>query len=231
MDLVAAGARIMVPVNHFEDRTVSPTSMLHVIIYSLAYPKAGRDEAQAYQQSFNLLDLMLSDLTNSHGKYTWAQQVSILLFRTIIGEGGTDTQMRTPLELAQFLGLHEAAQQLARVQNTLCTSLFHEPNPDRINFPLEFLRHEVPLNALSLPSKPKVCYLADSLKSLCDLSRTTKPLEVAIDYLDALQKEAEEQNHGPGHDGGLLSHNHHHHHNLLLISRMKEVIQNAMHTG
>ena len=135
----------MVPVTHFEDHTVSPTSMLHEIIYSLAYPKAGRNEAQAYQRSFALLVVMLGDLTKPHGKYTWAQQVSILLFRTIIGEDVTGTQMRTPLELAQFLGLDHATLQLAYLQKTLCTSLFNEPKPNRINFPLEFLRREVPL--------------------------------------------------------------------------------------
>ena len=226
--LLQAGARIMVPVNHFEDCTVAPTSMLHEIIYSLAHLEDGGRNAEDRLMLATLLEDLLE---NPESKYCWAEQMGILLFRTIIGEDVTGTQMRTPLELAQFLGLHEAAQQLARVQNTLCTSLFHEHNPDRINFPLEFLRREVPLNALSLPSEPKVRYLADSLKSLCDLSRTTKPLKVAIDYLDALQKEAEEQNHGPRHDGGLLSHNNNNHHNLLLISRMKEVIQNAMHTG
>ena len=145
MYLVKACARSMVPVTHFEDHTVSPTSMLHEIIYSLAYPKAGRNEAQAYQRSFALLVVMLGDLTKPHGKYTWAQQVSILLFRTIIGEDVTGTQMRTPLELAQFLGLDHATLQLAYLQKTLCTSLFNEPKPNRINFPLEFLRREVPL--------------------------------------------------------------------------------------
>ena len=78
--------------------------------------------------------------------------MSILLFRffrTIICEGSediTDTRMRTSLELAQILGMPQAALQLAVVQETLCTRLFHEPNPDRINFPLvplKFLRSEM----------------------------------------------------------------------------------------
>ena len=73
-------------------------------------------------------------------------------------------------------------------------------------------------------------YFADSLKSLCYLSRTIEPLRIAIVYLDALQKEAE-QNHGARHDDGLLSHNNDNHNNLLLIERMRGVIQNAMHTG
>ena len=141
-------------------------------------------------------------------------------------KAGTNTCI--PIKIASNPTLRQSRATLsqnARISNFVRTKSLH-------NFPLEFLRHEVPLNAFSLPSEAKVRYLADSLKSLCDLSRTTKPLEIAIDYLDALQKEAEEQNHGPRHDGGLLSHNNnHHHHNLLLISRMKEVIQNAIHTG
>ena len=79
--LLAAGARIMVPVNHFEDSTVTPTSMMHQIIY---YPDAGRDDAGG--DRLPLLAMMLWDLTNPKTKYSWAQQVSILLFRTIVGE-------------------------------------------------------------------------------------------------------------------------------------------------
>ena len=41
--LLAAGAHIMVPVNHVEDSTVTPDSMLHEIIYAQAYLEAGRD--------------------------------------------------------------------------------------------------------------------------------------------------------------------------------------------
>ena len=41
--LLAAGARIMVPVKNFEDSTVSPTSMLHQIIYAQGYPADTRD--------------------------------------------------------------------------------------------------------------------------------------------------------------------------------------------
>ena len=171
--LLHAGARIMVPVNHFEDRTVAPTSMLHEIIFSMAYLEDGSGNAEDRLMLATLLEDLLE---NPESKYSWAEQVGILLFKTIIGEGVTGTQMRTPLELAQFLGLHEAAQQLARVQNTLCTSLFHEPNPDRINFPLDFLRREVPLNAFSLTSDAKVRYYADSLKSLYDLSPSAPPL-------------------------------------------------------
>ena len=77
--------------------------------------------------------IMLWDLLeNPESKYRWAQQVSILLFRTIISEDRTGTQMRTPLELAQLLGMQQAALQLAVVQRLgrLCLSLFNEANPD-----------------------------------------------------------------------------------------------------
>ena len=132
--LLQAGARIMVPVNHFEDCTVAPTSMLHEIIYSLAYLENGGGDAE---DRLMLATLFEDLLENSESKYSWAEQVGILLFRSIIGEGVTGTKMRTPLELAQFLGLRESARQLVRVQSTLCTRLFHEPNPNQINFPLK----------------------------------------------------------------------------------------------
>ena len=96
--LLAVGARIMVPVNHFEDHTVTPTSMLHQNIYAQACPEAGRDDAGG--DRLPLLAIILRDLlTNPKSKYSWAQQVSILLFRTIICEDITGTQVRTPLEL------------------------------------------------------------------------------------------------------------------------------------
>ena len=86
--------------------------------------------------------------------------------------------MRTPLELAQFLGLSEAARHVAVVQRGLCLKLFNEPNSDRdrINFPLEFLSSEVPLIAFSLGEEDEVRYYADSLKSLYDLSPPLNPL-------------------------------------------------------
>ena len=109
-----------------------PPPQLHGIIYLLVNPKAGRDEARAYKQRFALLVMMLDDLLkNRNCKYTWARQVSILLFRTIIGKGVTSTQMRMPLQLAQSLGLHEATLQLAYFQETLCTNLFNEPSSHR----------------------------------------------------------------------------------------------------
>ena len=79
-----------------------------------------------------------------------------------------------PLKLAKFVGLHEAASLLASVQKTLCTRLFPEPNPDRINFPLEFLLREG--YAISLASDAEVRY-ADCLTLLCYLSPTIEPLK------------------------------------------------------
>ena len=118
--LLAAGARIMVPVNHFENHTATPDPILHEIIYSQACPEAGRVDAGGDGDRLPLLAIMLRDLlTNPKRKYTWAQQVSILLFRTIIDQDVTGTQIRAPLELAQFLGLREAARQLAVVQKML----------------------------------------------------------------------------------------------------------------
>ena len=67
------------------------------------------------------------------------------------------------MELARFLGLREAGRQVAVVQKRLCLTLFNEPSPHRINFPLEFLRSEVPLNAFSLTLDAEVRYYADSL--------------------------------------------------------------------
>ena len=76
----AAGARIMVPVNYFEYHTVTPTSMLHQIIYAQAYLEAGKDDAGGDGDRFPLLAnvaIMLRDLlANPKRKYTWAQQVS-----------------------------------------------------------------------------------------------------------------------------------------------------------
>ena len=133
--------------------------------------------------------------------------------------------MRKLLELAQFLGLREAERQVAVVQKRLCLRLFNEPNPDRINIPLEFLRREVPLNAFSLGEEDKVRYYADSLKSLCDLGSTIEPLKNAIDYLDALQEAKQNE----ARHSGLLSHNNHN--NLLMISKMRGVIEEAIRTG
>ena len=154
----------MVLVNHFEDHTVQPTSMLHEIISAQAYPEAGRDDVKGDRLS--LLSIMLRNLLlNPKSKYSSAQQVSILLFRTVVGEDITGTQMRTPLELAKFLGLCETAQLFAVVQKMLCFWLFHEPNPDRINFSLEFLLSEVfppsshPLDALLLGEEAKAMVL------------------------------------------------------------------------
>ena len=143
--LLHAGPRIMVPVNHFEDCTVAPTSMLHEIIFSMAYLEDGSGNAEDRLMLATLLEDLLE---NPESKYSWAEQVGILLFRTIIGEGVTGTKMRTPLELAQFLGLRESARQLARVQSKLCTRLFHEPNPNQINFPLNFFPNHSQLTKL-----------------------------------------------------------------------------------
>ena len=77
--LLHAGPRIMVPVNHFEDCTVAPTSMLHDIIYLQAYPEDGSDDAGGRL----MLAILLQDLVeNPKSKYSWAEQVGILLFRT-----------------------------------------------------------------------------------------------------------------------------------------------------
>ena len=69
---------------------------------------------------------------------SWAQQVVILLFRTIIGKDKTDTPTSTPLQLAQGSGMHQAAQQLADIQTRLCTSSFHEPNQIKLIFLSKF---------------------------------------------------------------------------------------------
>ena len=75
--LLAAGARIRVPVNDFKDGTVTPDSMLHEIIYMQAYPEAGKDDAGGDVDRLPLLGIMLPNLlTNPKRKYTWAQQVS-----------------------------------------------------------------------------------------------------------------------------------------------------------
>ena len=100
--LLVAGARIMVPMNHFEDCTVTSTSMLHQIIYAQAYLEDMRDTTHHVSDNAGrlLLTIMLLDLLdNPKRKYSWAQQESIPLFRTVIGEDSTkstDTQMRTP---------------------------------------------------------------------------------------------------------------------------------------
>ena len=60
--LLAAGARIRVPVNDFKDGTVTPDSMLHEIIYMQAYPEAGKDDAGGDVDRLPLLAIMLRDL-------------------------------------------------------------------------------------------------------------------------------------------------------------------------
>ena len=111
--------------------------------------------------------------------------------------------MRTLMELAQFLSLREAAQQLVRVQNTLCTTLFHEPNPTKSIFLLSFCAVRCPSMHCHWLSEAKVRHYADSLILLFDLSPTIEPLKSAIGYWDALQ-EAEQND--AREDGGLLSH-------------------------
>ena len=102
-------------------------TLVHTTTNQCNHGSLGRDHAGRL-----LLAILLRDLLdNPKSKYSWAQQVSTLLFRTIIDEDSTEPQMRTPLELAQVLGLRQAARQLVR---TLCLRLFNEPNPDRINF-------------------------------------------------------------------------------------------------
>ena len=62
---LAACARIMIPMNHFEDRTVAPTSMLHQIIYTQTYHEDSSDDARRLP----LFAIMLRDLLkNPKGK-------------------------------------------------------------------------------------------------------------------------------------------------------------------
>ena len=140
--LLQAGARITVPVNQFENRTVALTSMLHEIIYSLTYLEDGGGDAEDRL----MLATQLEDLfENPESKYSWVEQVSILLFRTIIGEGVTGTQMRTPLELAKFLGLQHYSLHSFRAGCAL--DRFMSPTPAESIFLLSFcaMRCSLPL--------------------------------------------------------------------------------------
>ena len=216
--LLAVGARIMVPVNDFESGNVTPTSMLHEIIYTQAYPD-GSTQKMEEEDLFNeqmgyttssqitgrILTMILDHLIHNSGNmYSWADQVSILLFRTIIGKDTKSAKMRTPLELANDLHMRNTARQLAEVQRALCMTLFQKTNPNQINFPLQFLHCEVfgAHSALSLHHSllnpqhldasryipaPQERYYAFCLKSLCDLSPEKKYLKDALVYLEQEQ--------------------------------------------
>ena len=194
--LLEKGARIMVPMNRFEDGLVVPPSMLHLIVAALANPDGNTAQQRNDERTHTALILTnilndLSDPTNT--KYSWVQQVGILLVKAIINDEGGSQPMRTAFELARDLHMDEAAQQLADAQKMLCTRLCGSSDPNRINFPLLFLEKEVfHSHIASFVSDHPTLYdfYALSLKSLCDLS-STEFLRDAIKYLDAVRKQTD----------------------------------------
>ena len=90
----------MVPVNHFEENTMAhwhPT-LLHQVIYAQAFLAHKRDTNHSSDIAARLLAIIHQDLVyNPKSKYSWAQQVHILLFKTIIGEDSKDTQLERGL--------------------------------------------------------------------------------------------------------------------------------------
>ena len=93
--LLAAGTRIMVQANHFDDDSVVPT----VYVQAWAYPAHMRDTNHSRDITGRPLSIILEDLLdNPMNKYSWADKVGILLFRTINCEDSKNTRMRTALE-------------------------------------------------------------------------------------------------------------------------------------
>ena len=87
MRLLDAGARIMVPMNRFEDDRVVPFPMLHLLVHALANP-AGNTLLQRkneQRQTARILSIVLKDLSDpTNEKYSWVQQVGMLLVKAII---------------------------------------------------------------------------------------------------------------------------------------------------
>ena len=203
MRLLDAGARIMVPMNRFEDDRVVPFPMLHLLVHALANPAGNTvlQRANEQRQTARILAIILKDLSDpTNEKYSWVHQVGILLVKAIIT---TDEEvveesrpMRTAWELARDLGMDQAAQQLADVQTMLCTRCFRKSDPKQINFPCFFLKNEVfhphdDSSASSISEHPKLDdYYALYLKSLCDLSSFEFLLDAFL-YLDEMEEQTD----------------------------------------
>ena len=121
--LLQAGARIMVPVNHFEDRTVAPTSMLHEIIYSLAYLEDGASGGNAEDrlELATLLEVSFRILrASTAGLNKWASSCSEPSLVKVLPRPELDLKLSVSSFPSSKL---VAAHSSLRVGNTLCLCL------------------------------------------------------------------------------------------------------------
>ena len=120
--LLQAGARIMVPVNHFEDSTVAPTSMLHEIIYSLAYLEDGASGGNAEDrlELATLLEVSFRILrASTAGLNKWASSCSEPSLVKVLPRPELDLKLSvsTAFPSSKLVAAH------SRVGNTLCLCL------------------------------------------------------------------------------------------------------------